>query len=386
MVSVHTASEIRAAVDLGCDLTAKLPPLDASARLVQLEASLEQPILLTNLVNIRYLTGFTGSAALLLVLVGEPAVLITDGRYAEQSADELRAAKCQARIEIRKSHKEQQELLKELMESTAIGSLGLEADDVPWAQLDAYRELFEDVELVATRGVVEEFRRTKDLGELSRLARASAIADAALASTLPGLAQRPTERAFARTLDDAMVAIGADGVSFETIIASGPNASRPHHEPGDRLIEEGDEVICDFGALVDGYHSDMTRTIYIGQPAMQQRRHFAVVREAQSAGVSMVAVDVESTAVDAACRAVIESAGWGEAFVHGTGHGSGLLIHEAPWLGPTSTGTLRAGDVVTVEPGVYLPGAGGVRIEDSMVITSEGPVLLTRSPYDIIVE
>ena len=343
-------------------------------------------MLLTNLVNIRYLTGFTGSAALLLVLVGEPAVLITDGRYAEQSADELRAAKCQARIEIRKSHKEQQELLKELMESTAIGSLGLEADDVSWAQLDAYRELFEDVELVATRGVVEEFRRTKDLGELSRLARASAIADAALASTLPGLAQRPTERAFARTLDDAMVAIGADGVSFETIIASGPNASRPHHEPGDRLIEEGDEVICDFGALVDGYHSDMTRTIYIGQPAMQQRRHFAVVREAQSAGVSMVAVDVESTAVDAACRAVIESAGWGEAFVHGTGHGSGLLIHEAPWLGPTSTGTLRAGDVVTVEPGVYLPGAGGVRIEDSMVITSEGPVLLTRSPYDIIVE
>ena len=385
MVGTPTAEEVRDAVELGRDLGAELPRLDVSGRLQSLGASIEHPLLVTDLVNIRYLTGFTGSAALLLVLDDGAAVFITDGRYAERAEDELAAVGCTARREIRKSQREQHELLKELIEADGCDRLGLEGTNVSWSQLDAYRVLFEGIELVATSGLVEDLRRTKDVAEVARLARASAIADSALAAVLAMLAQRPTERSFARALDDAMISRGADGVSFDTIIASGPNASRPHHEAGDRFIEEGDEVICDFGALVDGYHSDMTRTIYVGEPAMKQRRHFSVVREAQAAGVAMVAIDVESSAVDAACREVIEAAGWGEAFVHGTGHGSGLLIHEAPWLGPTSTGTLCAGDVVTVEPGVYLTGAGGVRIEDSMVVTSEGPVLLTRSPYELLV-
>jgi Xaa-Pro aminopeptidase len=392
-MSILSDADIRAAVALGHDLGSTLPAIDTAHRQAGLqrsefgEGSTLDALLITNLINVRYLTGFTGSAGLLWVTADE-AVFITDGRYAERAAAELKAVHCSAHIEIRRSVPEQRALLRDLVGSQRGRSVGLESTHVSWAAAEDYRSLFSDIdgsEIVATADVVEDFRRTKDASELARLARASAIADAALAAVLPLLAQRPTEVGFARALESAMADLGSHEPSFATIIAGGPNASRPHHEPSGRAIEDGDEIICDFGATVDGYHSDMTRTVYVGAPAMKQRRHFGVVQAAQRAGVDSVRAGRSGKEVDAACRNVIADAGWAEYFVHGTGHGSGLLIHEDPWAGPTSTSTLKVADILTVEPGVYLPGEGGVRIEDSLVVCAHGSVHLTRAPYDLVV-
>jgi Xaa-Pro aminopeptidase len=181
-------------------------------------------------------------------------------------------------------------------------------------------------------------------------------------------------------LDTTMRRLGAAGVSFETIVASGPNGARPHHRPADRTIVEGDLVVIDFGALVDGYHSDMTRTFSVGEASATQRRMLDVVAEAQAAGVAAVVEGVAASEVDAACRRVIAEAGWEDAFSHGTGHGVGLLIHEDPRVGRQSTAMLTAGHVVTVEPGVYLPDHGGVRIEDTVLVTADGCRTLTLAP------
>jgi Xaa-Pro aminopeptidase len=197
------------------------------------------------------------------------------------------------------------------------------------------------------------------------------------------LDEGPTEAAFALELDTEMRRQGADDLSFETIVAAGPNGSRPHHSPSARPIEHGDLVVIDFGALVDGYHSDMTRTIAVGGASSldeTQARMVEVVRASQAAGVAAVRAGASTRDVDAACRDVITEAGWGEAFVHGTGHGVGLDIHEEPRVSWAADATLAAGHVVTVEPGVYLPGHGGVRIEDTVVVTESGCRTLTRAP------
>jgi Xaa-Pro aminopeptidase len=391
MLATPMAAEYAAAVDLGRDLLVDLPSQITSPRIDRLRAALsqrEEPVdalLITDLINIRYLTGFTGSSARLLVTLDD-AVLVTDSRYAERSAEELTAARSNARIAIERTQKAQDEFLLETLRSCSVKTLGLEADHITWAQHGAYETNFNEVcVLIATTSVVGDLRRVKDVGEVARLARASAIADAALMSVVELLRTPITEIDFARALEAAMDDAGSHGVSFESIIASGPNASRPHHDPSRRLIVKGDEVICDFGATINGYHSDMTRTIYVGEPSKAQQRHFAVVHEAQRAGIAAVGIGAEGSAVDAAARDVIGAAGWAEFFGHGLGHGSGLLIHESPWLGPTSTSTLANGDIVTVEPGVYLPGVGGVRIEDSMVVTENGPILMTRCRYDLVV-
>lgn len=399
-MSVDAAS-VRAAVATGRASGSALPPLRVDGRVAALQQRIammsEEPadrgvdaLLVTDLLNVRHLTGFTGSAAR-LVVTPTRAVLVTDGRYAERAVEEADAVGFGGEVEVRRSPTEQDELLATILRGArrtdAMGAVrvGLEAPNVSWQAVRAYERLLPDGRLLPTEGIVESLRRTKDEAELARLARASAVADAAFAEVLPMLAEQPTERAFALALVDAMVRRGAEGESFPSIIASGPNASRPHHHTGGRTIVRGDQVICDFGARVDGYHSDTTRTVHVGEPSAAQQRHHDVVRAAHGAGVALVATGVSGQAVDAACRAVIAEAGWADHFVHGTGHGSGLQIHEQPWLGPTSTSTLAAGDICTVEPGVYLPGQGGVRVEDSMVVTDEGPVLLTASPYDLVV-
>jgi Xaa-Pro aminopeptidase len=370
------------------EVTRSLPAMDVGDRLSRLQTSLaELPdacagLLVTHLTNIRYLTGFTGSAGLLLVPTDGPVVLVTDGRYEEQAPEEIAAAGAPALVHVGRSASAQRELL-----ATAAGSLptiGLEADHVSWADQRRYAgSWFPRSELVPTDGMVEALRRTKDDGEVARIEAACAIADTALGEVAAVLEQGPTEVAFARVLDARMRDLGADDVSFETIVASGPNGSRPHHTPGDRVIEPGDLVVIDFGALVDGYHSDMTRTFAVGGPDAldpEQRRMLAVVAEAQAAGVAAVAPGVPTKVVDEACRAVIGAAGWADAFVHGTGHGVGLDIHEAPAVGATADATLAPGHVVTVEPGVYLPGHGGVRIEDTVVVTTAGHRTLTLAP------
>jgi Xaa-Pro aminopeptidase len=341
-------------------------------------------LLVTRLVNIRYLTGFTGSAAHLLVLPDE-LVFVTDGRYRDQSALELAAAGVEARIRIGLTAGSQREMLQQA--ASGIGRLGLEAAAVSWAQQRTYDgEWFPDAELIATEGLVEELRTSKDAGEVERMAAAATIADEALARVRHRLAEGPTERAFALELDFEMRRGGASAPSFDTIVASGPNGARPHHRPSDRRIERGELVVVDFGAIVDGYCSDMTRTLCVGEPASAvARRMVEVVAESQRAGVAAVRAGVDGRAVDEVCRTVIAGAGWADAFLHSTGHGVGLEIHEAPRVASTSTDTLAAGQVVTVEPGVYLPEHGGVRIEDTVVVTGDGCTVLTNATKELVV-
>ncbi len=364
------------------DLTGPLPPMDVAGRADRVRAVFDEPgidaLLVTDLSNVRYLTGFTGSAGRLLV-TPERMLLVTDGRYAVQAPDQIADHGVAAEVAVRTTPGPQDEVL-----APAAGPvrLGLEAASVTWAdQRRATRPPW-TAELVPTEGLVEGPRQVKDAGEIARLARASAIADAALAAIAPRLLDRRTETEVGLALDTEMRRLGAAGVSFETIVASGPNGARPHHRPGDRTIVEGDLVVIDFGALVDGYHSDMTRTFMVGEPSETQQRMYDVVMAAQAAGVAAVRAGVEASEIDRTCRDLIAEAGWGDAFGHGTGHGVGLVIHEDPRVSKASTAMLSAGHVVTVEPGVYLPDHGGVRIEDTVVVTDEGCSTLTLAPKD----
>jgi Xaa-Pro aminopeptidase len=348
-----------------------------------------EALLVTRLPNVRYLTGFSGSAGMVLV-TSDDLVLFTDGRYTTQSREQLEAAGFEvgadARIEIGATAAAQQEVLVDL--ARPFTRLGLEAHGVTWAQQRTWATAFGssaggNLELVPTEDLVEGLRRVKEPGEVARIGAACAIADDALGSVLGSLADRPTEREFALHLEVAMRQRGASGTSFDTIVASGPNGAMPHARPGDRRVERGELVVIDFGCIVDGYCSDMTRTVSVGDPGPDARRLWEVVRASQEAGRDAVAAGVECAAVDRASRDVIDAAGWGELFSHGTGHGVGLEIHEAPRVAKTSSGTLEPGVVVTVEPGVYLPGVGGVRLEDTVVVTEVGHEALTAFPKSL---
>lgn len=340
-------------------------------------------LVVTNLRNLRYLTGFTGSAGHLVVTVDD-AVLVTDERYGTQAPEQLAATGAPVRAEITTTA--QKEASAAVVAAAAASRIGLEAGSITWAQQRTFAgEWFPEAELVATDGLVEQLRLVKDSGEVARIEAAAGIADAALDAIRRRLLEGPTEAEFGLELDTEMRRRGAMERSFETIVASGRNGAKPHARPGSRQVQRGDLVVIDFGAMVDGYRSDMTRTLMVGDPSAEQQRMLDVVTAAQAAGVASVTAGVAAKDVDAACRDVIDAAGWADHFVHGTGHGVGLDIHEAPWVNRRSAATLAAGHVVTVEPGVYLPEVGGVRVEDTVVVTNEGNRALTRAPKDPIV-
>ncbi len=369
-------------------LDSALPPLQVADRLARLRAGIDaagvDALLVTALPNVRYLTGFSGSAGVVLV-TGRGAVLVTDGRYRTQAAEQLTAAGHDGTVELCVGGLQaQRDALADAARAGAVTRLGLEADRVTWSAKRRWAEDLAPAEPVPTSGVVELLRQVKDAGELVRMARAAAIADAALAEVRPLLAQHVREDEVALALDTAMRRLGAEDRAFETIVASGPNAAKPHARPSKRVIVEGDPVVVDFGAIFEGYRSDMTRTFCVGgEPAGTLARVFDVVAEAQAAGVAAVRAGVATGDVDKACRDLIADAGWKDAFEHGTGHGVGLDIHEAPSVGPGSTAILGPDVVVTVEPGVYLAGIGGVRVEDTVVVTVDGCHTLTRFPKDI---
>ena len=347
-------------------------------------------LVVTQAANIRWLTGFTGSAGVLVVTAGR-ALLATDGRYRTQSAQQLAAAGA-AGVEVAIGSGSEQ---RSALVAAAAGArqVALEADHVTWAAATAWTDAFADAAVVPRRGLVEQLRQVKDGPAHERMALAAAAADAALADVLPLLAAAGrgeggplTEAAFGAALDNAMRLRGAEDRAFETIVASGENSAKPHARPGPRVIGPGDPVVVDFGAMVDGYRSDMTRTFCVGgEPAGVLADVFAVVAESQRTGVAAVVPGAPAGDVDAACRQVIAAAGWADRFEHGTGHGVGLDIHEGPAVGAGSTAILSPGTVVTVEPGVYLPEVGGVRIEDTLVVTSEGSRPLTRFPKEVAV-
>jgi Xaa-Pro aminopeptidase len=359
-------------------------------------------MLVTDLVNVRYLSGFTGSNGALLVFADDRgAVLATDGRYRTQAAEQ--APTLELAIERALGRH-----LAGRAADAGVGKLGFESNVVTVDGFDALNSELDErksgleasTKLVRAAGAVEALREIKDAGELALLRLACEAADTALADLIERGGLRPgrTERAVARELESLMLDHGADTISFETIVAAGPNSAIPHHRPSDAVLAEGDFVKIDFGALVAGYHSDMTRTFVLGKAADWQLEIYALVADAQRAGREALHPGASLRDVDGAARQIIADAGYAEQFGHGLGHGVGLQIHEAPGIGATSTGTLLAGSVVTVEPGVYLPGRGGVRIEDTLVVPAEAesaetpgtagpftPELLTRFPKELAI-
>ncbi|MGH3924836.1 MAG: aminopeptidase P family protein, partial [Pseudonocardiaceae bacterium] len=334
------------------------------------------------LINIRYLTGFTGSNGALLVHTEgeERTVFCTDGRYRTQSAREVP----DLRLVIERASALR--LVKEVTEA-GIGRLGFESHVVTVDRHGALVEITGADRLIAVSRPVERLRLVKDEHEVAALRAACAAADAALAGLIAEGGLRPgrTEREVARDLEARMVEAGASGPSFESIVATGPNSAVPHHRPADAELACGDLVKMDFGALIEGYHSDMTRTVVLGAPAEWQRELYDLVAAAQAAGRAALRAGAEVREVDSAARDVIAGAGHGEDFLHGLGHGVGLQIHEAPALSQLGVGTLAAGMTVTVEPGVYLADRGGVRIEDTLVVADGEPELLTLTTKDLVV-
>jgi Xaa-Pro aminopeptidase len=344
-------------------------------------------VLVTNLLNVRYLTGFTGSNGALLLRVDGDDVLGTDGRYTTQAG--MQAPDLELLIDRTTAPALAAEAARR-----GVGRLGYESHDVTVDGLHTLEKVLADAadggrvpELTSVRRAVEELRAIKDDGEIEALRRACAVADQALAELAAEGGLRPgrTELEVGRELDARMLALGAEAPSFESIVATGTNSAIPHHRPDATELRDGDFLKLDFGATVDGYHSDMTRTLVLGHAADWQREIYELVAASQAAGRAALAVGADVVAVDRASREVLAEAGHGEHFPHGLGHGVGLEIHEAPAISPLGAGTLAAGMAVTVEPGVYLPGHGGVRIEDTLVVTGTEPELLTLTSKELLV-
>jgi Xaa-Pro aminopeptidase len=356
-------------------------PEEHAARRARIASAMEErdlpALLVTRLVNVRYLCGFTGSNAALLV-TADSAVLATDGRYITQSAQQA------PDVERTIVRGVASGLVEEAVRRN-LGRLGFEAHDVTVEMHTALSKDLEGVEFVAAGRLVERQRCVKDEGEIAALREACAIGDRAFARLLPAISAGRTERELAFELEALMRDEGGDGPSFETIVATGPHSAIPHHRPTTRAVAQGDFVKFDFGSLSGGYHADMTRTVVVGEPAGWQRDIYDVVRRSQQAGVDALGVGVATGEPDDASRAVIDDAGYGDNFTHALGHGVGLEIHEAPTLSHGGSDRLADRMPVTVEPGVYLEGRGGVRIEDTLVVRDNGTELLTETTKDLLV-
>ena len=333
---------------------------------VHLEPASARTFLISDPVNVRYLTGFESSNAVLLV-GAERSTLVTDGRYVE-------AARAVGGIEVVQGERDLAAYVAARLEELAEPPFAFEADHLTVAQYQAIAD--SGAELVPTNAVVRNLRAVKDEEELDAVRRAARILTDALERFAAEDVAGWTEAEAAWWLQRAIREEGADAVSFEVIVASGPNAALPHHHPGVREIERGETLVVDAGARVDGYCSDCTRTFATGPLPDELKRAYAVCRAAQETALGAVHAGASARELDGIARREIQESGIAEA-VHGLGHGVGLEIHELPRLSDTSEDTLVAGNVVTVEPGVYLPGIGGIRIEDLVIVTDDVPEVLT---------
>ena len=334
-------------------------------RIERLAAGLDEPLLVTSLVNVRYLTGFVSSNAAVLVDPAGEATLYTDFRYAE-------AARHVDGVIFEETARA---LVAALAERLSGRRIGVEAPQLSLANADLLRG--GGVDVVATAGAVEALRAVKEPGELELMRRAAAISD----RVFEELAREPfvgrTEAELAWWIEQAWHEAGADGASFASAVAAAENSGRPHAKPRDVAIPENTLVVVDAGCAIDGYASDCTRTFFTGEPNGRLREVYDLCLTAQLDGLAAVKPGAHGRDVDAASRVAIAEAGMGELFGHGLGHGVGLEVHELPTLRPESDSVLVAGNVVTVEPGLYLPGELGVRIEDMVVVTEDGCERLT---------
>jgi Xaa-Pro aminopeptidase len=337
-------------------------------------------VLLTHLVNVRWAAGFTGTAASLLVSrdPGRDAVIATDERYRLRVAEEC------PDVELRLSRRPAIDLLADRGAESPC-RLGIEADHVTLSEFAELQAVAagHPVELVALAAVVEPLRASKDDEEIAALTAACAATDAAFGDVLGRLRPGLTESEVEWMLTAAMRAAGAEGSAFDAIVASGPHAAVPHHRPGSRQLVRGDLLTMDFGAVVDGQHADMTRTVVVGRPSGWQQDLHEVVTRIQEEVRGMVRPGMAPDRLDDAARDRILTAGHDVA--HGVGHGVGLEVHEEPWLTPGSTSAeLVAGVCLTIEPGIYLEGRGGVRVEDTLLVTPSGAESLTGSDRSLI--
>ena len=336
-------------------------------------------LLVTNLVNVRYLTGYTGSNG--IALVGAATrTFITDFRYVEQAANEVDPT-----FDRRRSAQRLTEGLEEALPEGEL-RLGFEAAHMSVSEHAQLRELLPSrIELVATSGLVEELRAVKQPDEVAAIRAAAALADEAFAQLVAGGLTGHTERELALTLEYEMRRRGAEHPSFDPIVAAGAHGALPHARPRDEAVPAGELVVIDWGAQVDGYCSDCTRTLATGAIGGAAKEIYQLVLDAQLAALDEVKPGAVGRDVDSVPRAAITAGGHGEHFGHGLGHGVGLEVHEAPRLAQPSEAVLAPGNVVTVEPGIYIPGHYGVRIEDLVVVTGDGCDILTSIPKDLTV-
>ncbi len=358
----------------------------------QCRASGLDALVLSAPASVAYAAGFHGSAGLLIVSADGVATLVTDGRYLAAVESGI-ASGAQARVDVQPARPSYDEALAELLKGIGVGRAGFEAAHVTVAGLSRWETLARPIEWVPTERIVERLRVIKDSVEIATQRRAAR----ALAGVASSLAQwvRPgrTEQAVAGDVDLAIRAAGFSRTAFETIVLSGPNTAYPHARPTDRVLGPGDLVLLDFGGVLDGYCVDLTRMAAVGQPGAAELALFRAVREAQVAACDAVQPGVRGTEVDRVARDVLTRHGFGEAFVHGTGHGLGLEVHEAPRLArresrsevDTFAEVLEAGMVCTIEPGAYVSGVGGVLIEDDVLVTAAGREVLTEAPLDLLV-
>ncbi len=333
-------------------------------------------LIVSDLINIRYLCGFTGSNGALLILP-DSVTLVTDGRYVDQAAAEAGTATVVLGRDT---------VPAALHEAIRNGAerVALEAEHVSWAQWDRIQQHVPG-DLIPTRLLVERLRRHKDASEVESIRTACDIICTVLTQLMTEIRPGQTEREIARRLQSLVYELGGDGLAFDTIVATGPHSAIPHHQPTDRVVAAGDLLKIDSGALYRGYHSDLTRTFVVGaDPTPEQTSLYDAVAAAAADARALVAPGAPVAGADAAARAALTEAGYGERFTHGLGHGVGLQIHEAPMLGRDLPDTMASGDVLTIEPGAYVPGFGGVRVEDTLAVTEDGAQCLTTVTRELI--
>ncbi|MDB4894961.1 MAG: Xaa-Pro dipeptidase [Firmicutes bacterium] len=353
----------------------------ANTRLEKVRAALAERNLDAVLVykpeNRAYLSGFTGTAGWLLITPAK-AWLITDFRYAEQAATQAPA------FEVIKPESTVAALLATLCEQHQINRLGIEGDYVTVDDYSAYEQALGERDLVSIAGTIETLRMIKDEAELTLMRRAAAIADETFSHILSYIKPGVAERDIAVEMEYKMKKLGAEGLAFDIIIASGVRSAMPHGVASDKQIAAGELVTLDFGAIYQGYCSDMTRTVMVGEPSAQQREIYAIVLEAEKRGVAATRAGINGKELDEVCRGYIREHGYAEAFGHSTGHGVGRYIHEGPKLSVRGeTDLLKPGMVVTIEPGIYLSGWGGVRIEDMVLVQENGCESFSKSPREL---
>lgn len=355
-------------------------PERLAALVASLESSRLDGVLLTSLANIRYVTGFSGSSALAFVTARGEVLFFTDFRYQTQVGEEIGDF---ARVSV-----EGQSLWAGLWQTLPqyphVEVAGFESPHLVHRDFERLLDPGARWQWRPTADVVEALRERKDEDEVALIAEAADVATRALERTLGQLRAGMTELEVAGTLEHALRALGSEAFPFETIVASGPRAALPHARASERRLEPGDFVLLDFGAQRGGYCADVTRTVVVGRADAEQRAVYEIVRAANETAASGVRAGMRGRDADALARGYIERHGYGEAFGHSLGHGLGLEVHEAPRLARTADAPLAAGAVVTIEPGIYRPGWGGVRIEDDVHLGPAGPAVLTHFTRDLI--